>query len=181
MISAIKLCTFGAHERPCVNAYKFHTSNGAKKNAQKNVSYLPKQRKTSYLNSMFYRLCATVLAQTFSKPYLEIMLPKLERGPTCSALLQNPTIVAKLQHVISPKNSHDIFLHTYALDSDLNRIYTLLHPSSQTHNYSLWSYYTLLWGSYVYDPRNYYCLLKWRNYPPPYFTYNHVRDIFPML
>jgi hypothetical protein len=30
--------------------------------------------------------------------------------------------------------------------------YTFLHPSNQTHNYFYWSYYTLVEGSYVYDP-----------------------------
>ena len=36
----------------------------------------------------------------------------------------------------SPKKSHDISLHTNVLDSNLDRNYTLLHPRSQTHNYS---------------------------------------------
>ena len=37
----------------------------------------------------------------------------------------------------SSKKSHDIPLHTDALDSNLDRNYTLFHPNSETHNYCI--------------------------------------------
>jgi len=41
-----------------------------------------------------------------------------------------------------------------------------------------WSYYTLLRGFNISNPIFFYWLLKWRNYLPPYFTYNHVGTYF---
>ena len=35
----------------------------------------------------------------------------------------------------SSKKSHNISLHTNMLDSNLDKNYTLLHPSTQTHKY----------------------------------------------
>ena len=64
------------------NDYKFYRSNEAKEKTKKYASYLPKQHKTSYPNSTLHHLCATMFAQTLSKLYPEIMLPKLEQGPT---------------------------------------------------------------------------------------------------
>ena len=55
----------------------------------------------------------------------------IQRGPICLAPLQNPPAVEEHQHIPSPKKSHDIFLHTNAFDSNLDKNYTLLHPSSQ--------------------------------------------------
>ena len=49
---------------------------------------------------------------------------------------QNPPAVEERQHIPFPKKSHDISLHTNALDSNLDGNYTPLHPSSQTHNFS---------------------------------------------
>jgi hypothetical protein len=40
------------------------------------------------------------------------------------------------------------------------------------------SYYTLFRGSNIFNPIFFHWLLKWRNYLPPYFTYNHVGTYF---
>jgi hypothetical protein len=41
-----------------------------------------------------------------------------------------------------------------------------------------WSYYKKFRGSNISNPIFFYWLLKWRNYLPPYFTYNHVGTYF---
>jgi len=60
----------------------------------------------------------------------------IQRGPTCLTPLQNLMIVEERQYVPSKKKSHNIYLHTNAFDSNLDRFYTPLHTSSQTHSYS---------------------------------------------
>ena len=60
----------------------------------------------------------------------------IQRGPTWLVSLQNPTVVEERQHTPSPQKSHNIYLHTNVLDSNLDRNYTFFHPSVQTHIYS---------------------------------------------
>ena len=88
------------------------------------------------------------------------------------------------------KTSQDIFLYTNAFDLklDINYTFFIFHLNNQT---IVILRILILRGSYVYKcccccffffffPSSYWSL-KWRNYPPPYFTYNHVGDIFPRV
>ena len=95
--------------------------------------------------------------------------------------IAKPNNVEEGQHIPSPpKKSHNISLHTNALDLNLDKNYTLLHPSSQTHNYYI-DPTTHYLGDSMFMTFLLYWLLEWRKYPPPYFTNNDVGDIFPML
>jgi hypothetical protein len=82
---------------------------------------------------------------------------------------------------LPPKKTHDTALHTNALDLNLDGNYTLLHPSSQTHNHFMdptthFSGFLCLWRYFFYQ------LIIWKNYPPLHFTYNHVAwDLILML
>ena len=103
----------------------------------------------------------------------------IQQGPTCSTPLQNPVIVEERQHIPSIKKLHDKSLHTKTFDSNLDMNYILLHPSIQTHNYS-----TSPTTQFQRNTRfmTFFLLFtKMEELSTSYFTYNHVRDIFPML
>ena len=71
-------------------------------------------------------------------------------------------------HSFPPKKSHNISLHTNTLDSNLDKNYTRLHSSNQTHNYS-----TNPTTYFKEDPVSialfFDLLLKLKNYLAPYF------------
>ena len=50
-------------------------------------------------------------------------------------VVQNPIAVEKRQYIPSQKKSHNISLHNNVFDSNLDKNYIPLHPSSWTHNY----------------------------------------------
>ena len=94
--------------------------------------------------------------------------------------LQNPMAVEERKHILSPQKCLDIFLHTNALISNLDKNYTFFHPGSQTHNYYI-DPTTHFLGNPMSMTILFLLITKMKNYTPPSFTYNHVGDIFPML
>jgi hypothetical protein len=103
---------------------------GPKKKAPKNVSYLLPLRHAGSRptnatppTQMLHHLRATVLAQTHRA-------------------------VEKSQHSFPPK-IHNISLHTNVFHSNLDKIYNILHPSSQTRNYFI-DPTTHFWGDPIF-------------------------------
>ena len=79
-------------------------------------------------NILYYAMIRLINYERFSTNDTEYL--KLADGMRGATLK-----VSNHSTLSSSKKSHDVSLHTNVLDSNLDRYYTLLHPSSQTHNF----------------------------------------------
>ena len=113
-----------------------------------NVVNAMEQRRKLQKMCLTYRLCATLHCFTPSR-FTNARPPTqtLHRlhGTMLVQTLSQPKGRWEVTMFLPPKKSTTFSLHTNTFHSNLDRIYTILHPSSQTHNYSIDST-THIWG-----------------------------------